>query len=714
MRAKVCFAGAEPVCAAVYICSVSAALMYVVARTQALICTLAMTALSFGVYMLFYALRRRKGFSFLAAAAVGAVCMAALGAMRFPRSPDGTFLDFVFTASEFFDPVYAAVTILLFSAVVGFMCCFFSAYSPRPCFLMLIMFIPLILSVRTAGGIPLPLLAFMLCGFALVTGSMAMPEIPSECVYADDRGARRERLIAIALAGAAAAGITAFIPRSENTPMGGYLDTVFSGSTGGYYAAAQQLTNFRVQSSVNRGANEPTGTVLFTAAGQVPRYIDRASFDVYKGGTNGWTGMEQFDTGYSGWEATARFASPSVFANRLREAAAEGGLEKYADILGKIPEQDDGEKIMFIQVVDGSSTAVILHPDSVFRVSPTTYHGRLYKNPRGDLFAAENLPANAGYKLEYYGGLTDEAALALSGADYEELLSDARDEGVLMYTEYSSLEYMRSEAEEYKNATYPRGEMPQKIRELAAEITAGLDTDYEKAAAIEKWFGDAGFVYDMDFVPAETDAEYFLFESRRGICSDFATAAALLARAAGLSVRYTEGFLITDDIFNAETGIYYVTDAQYHAYARVFAGAAGSIVIDGTKYALTPESSQGYAWIWAVSAATAAVLVIIFRRQISALFFLMTYPVRSADGKIKGVFLRTRALAGRVCGRAPENMTVGETAQVIARSLGMKEQAEYICTAADALLYGGGAQADGKLLLRSYRRICRQKRRMKK
>ena len=49
-----------------------------------------------------------------------------------------------------------------------------------------------------------------------------------------------------------------------------------------------------------------------------------------------------------------------------------------------------------------------------------------------------------------------------------------------------------------------------------------------------KWFGDDGFVYDLSYAPAEHTPNYFLLESKRGICSDYASALTLLARAAGL------------------------------------------------------------------------------------------------------------------------------------------------------------------------------------
>ncbi|MCL2754962.1 MAG: transglutaminaseTgpA domain-containing protein, partial [Oscillospiraceae bacterium] len=64
------------------------------------------------------------------------------------------------------------------------------------------------------------------------------------------------------------------------------------------------------------------------------------------------------------------------------------------------------------------------------------------------------------------------------------------------------------------------------VRELALSLTRGLNSDFEKATALEQYFYDPeqGFLYDDSFVPASTCAYTFLFETRRGTCSDFASA----------------------------------------------------------------------------------------------------------------------------------------------------------------------------------------------
>ena len=86
------------------------------------------------------------------------------------------------------------------------------------------------------------------------------------------------------------------------------------------------------------------------------------------------------------------------------------------------------------------------------------------------------------------------------------------------------------DAQTYRKTVGDTGITPE-IQALADEITAGLTNDFDKAEALEKWFGDDGFVYDLSYAPAEHTPNYFLLESKRGICSDYASALTLLARA---------------------------------------------------------------------------------------------------------------------------------------------------------------------------------------
>ena len=146
--------------------------------------------------------------------------------------------------------------------------------------------------------------------------------------------------------------------------------------------------------------------------------------------------------------------------------------------------------------------------------------------------------------------------------------------------------------EEYENAVNYRKDHPTEvspeIRVLSQEITAGLEYDYQKAEAIEKYFYNNGFIYSLAYRPPEgmDTAEYFLFESKTGTCSDFATAFTLLARAAGLSVRYAEGF-VPDAGNEPMENSYFIYTENAHAYPEVYIAGAGWKIYEPTVPDLT-------------------------------------------------------------------------------------------------------------------------------
>ncbi|MGH2347858.1 MAG: transglutaminaseTgpA domain-containing protein, partial [bacterium] len=100
--------------------------------------------------------------------------------------------------------------------------------------------------------------------------------------------------------------------------------------------------------------------------------------------------------------------------------------------------------------------------------------------------------------------------------------------------------------------------MPDRVVRLAGEITAGLPSAYDKAVAISR-FLSRGYTYTLEAPPLPSGADAvdeFLFESRRGACEVFASAMAVLLRAAGVPARLVTGY--TTGTHNLLTGFYEV------------------------------------------------------------------------------------------------------------------------------------------------------------
>lgn len=117
-------------------------------------------------------------------------------------------------------------------------------------------------------------------------------------------------------------------------------------------------------------------------------------------------------------------------------------------------------------------------------------------------------------------------------------------------------------------------EVPRALRgplsALAAELRLDASRPAEAVATVRRHF-DAGFAYSVyRSAPARGDPVVeFLFETKRGHCEYFATAAVLLLRAAGVPARYATGFAV--DEYSRLERAFVVRQRHAHAWAQVWA-----------------------------------------------------------------------------------------------------------------------------------------------
>ena len=126
------------------------------------------------------------------------------------------------------------------------------------------------------------------------------------------------------------------------------------------------------------------------------------------------------------------------------------------------------------------------------------------------------------------------------------------------------------------------------VYSLAAQITSGAPDAFSKAVAIRDWLADnCRYTLNVDYPPAERDfVSYFLLDSREGYCSYFASAMAVLCRAAGLPARYVEGYSL-----RAAPGESVVlTGEDAHAWVEVYFNGVGWLTFDPTAAA---QDAQG-------------------------------------------------------------------------------------------------------------------------
>ncbi len=142
-----------------------------------------------------------------------------------------------------------------------------------------------------------------------------------------------------------------------------------------------------------------------------------------------------------------------------------------------------------------------------------------------------------------------------------------------------------------------------RVYELARRLTAGHTSDFDKASAIENHLRDQ-YQYSMRLAerePADPTA-YFLFERRAGHCEYFASAMAVLLRAAGIPSRVATGFL--GGVFNPLSGWYVIRASDAHSWVEAYLAGAGWVSFDPTPP--DPAAAQPGLWMRLLLVADAA------------------------------------------------------------------------------------------------------------
>ena len=135
-------------------------------------------------------------------------------------------------------------------------------------------------------------------------------------------------------------------------------------------------------------------------------------------------------------------------------------------------------------------------------------------------------------------------------------------------------------------------EITQRTRDLAREITASATNRYDAAVAIQTWL-DANLSYTLELAdPGEQDpVDFFLFDRKKGHCEYFASAFAVLARAAGIPTRQVNGFLGGE--WNEYQGYVAVRAGDAHSWDEVYFPGVGWATFDATPSGNIDELGRG-------------------------------------------------------------------------------------------------------------------------
>lgn len=133
--------------------------------------------------------------------------------------------------------------------------------------------------------------------------------------------------------------------------------------------------------------------------------------------------------------------------------------------------------------------------------------------------------------------------------------------------------------------------LPRRILDLAADIQRRADSDARRVELLADHFRQGDYRYVTQGLPTGDQAlEQFLFETRQGNCEFFASAFAIVARAAGVPTRLVGGYLGGD--YNDLGAYYLVSEQMAHVWIEAFVEDRGWLRIDPSSFA------QNAAAVW--------------------------------------------------------------------------------------------------------------------
>lgn len=141
----------------------------------------------------------------------------------------------------------------------------------------------------------------------------------------------------------------------------------------------------------------------------------------------------------------------------------------------------------------------------------------------------------------------------------------------------------------YSNFTKVGEDVPERVTNLALEITKNCTTQYEKLKAIEQYLTQYTYTLTPGEVPKNRElVDYFLFDSQEGYCTYFATAMAVMGREVGIPTRYMQGFSVPT---KKEEMV--VTNEEAHAWVDAYIDGIGWLSFEPTA-----SYSEGFYTGW--------------------------------------------------------------------------------------------------------------------
>lgn len=351
---------------------------------------------------------------------------------------------------------------------------------------------------------------------------------------------------------------------------------------------------FRDTSSSTQFQSLTDETILYFVSSSDDLRLKTLTFSSYNYKTDEWSVNDddtKFD--YTSDDRSIEFPKTwdildaiSIAAQKDKNFSEKYGLENF-NTNNIVPSQIKEVKLYTV----GQKAQYAPIPSGATKLIDTTYDKTIAVIRSGLLYCADNyFSSNETFTFEYcedsfFDNEENKRLVDLmSRDDYYDLIYDAA--YILAYNDDAGYEILSDDYWESQNfdEIYLDYGKNGKIYNLANEITSGIDNDYDKAKAIESYFSINNYIYDLNYKKSKGEnAENFIFETKRGVCYEYATAMVLLARAAGIPARYAEGYNMYEKYDNSRLNTNYVIKSKAaHGFPELYIRGAGWISFEPT------------------------------------------------------------------------------------------------------------------------------------
>ena len=488
-------------------------------------------------------------------------------------------------------------TIAIYLLMVGFLTStvyYFGKVRYRMSMQFLIMLIPLSLYAKEGRQMPALLVIVLLSSFFLLMiycrqlrDSDEIRQMPSFHSGAS-----------IAVYVAVFSIIAAIIPKPAFQADREFIDNAMSYSTWSDKLMAM-ISSF-TDTSDNRGLMNNNARTLFAAQATESLRL-HSQTRTYYAVDDSWT-VTDYDRPMLEYTEPMTYKPQALLQAICDAAAADAdfaakyGLQDAAGVT--LPEQQTNTLRLDCRVWPGAD--VMVAPTRTFEIrDPQDYMegGRMIYVSQSNSARLQYRTLEVHYYPDTYARFTQVQPIldALQFEDYAELLADAA--AVLQERDADAAALLLQAQEEAQGAADYLAEAdsldwrPDAVKQLAEQLTEGLDSDLEKALAIEKYFTDAGYIYDDSYnKPVGENVETFLLTTHKGVCWEYATAMTLLCRSAGLPARFTEGYNLSE-MYNSQFQYqdgeiwdmnYVIKARNAHAFPEVYISGFGWMSFEPT------------------------------------------------------------------------------------------------------------------------------------